>query len=74
MGKMTIRYLDETGDSCREFDTADTVQLEAAEKLFNEKFPGKWAFKVNPDKSSEVLKQFDPTAQEIVISRQLYGG
>jgi hypothetical protein len=75
---MLIRVLNSKGDEPYEFS-----DMKAAKDMFElllESPIGRTAFKVTPSKSgssevdSEMIREFDPTAQEIWFVGQLAGG
>lgn len=71
-----LRVMDHTGDTTREFDTADPVAKEAANALFDEVLKGaNKAWKKQPDGTPATqLRKYDPDAGEILVIRPLQGG
>lgn len=68
------------GDQQTVFNPADPVSLDAAVKLFNETIEKNGGpdvvpvFKKGANGQHEKVKGFDPTADEILVTRQLGGG
>ena len=67
--------MDPTGDSRHEFDPADAVAVAEAEKRFKELTgAGFTAAKRLGEGKSEVIRSFDPTAEETLFMPRLQGG
>jgi hypothetical protein len=67
--------MDHTGDSRHEFDAGDAVALKAAEERFKELTgSGFTAAKRTGDGQSEVVRAFDPMAEEVLFFPRLQGG
>jgi len=67
--------MDKTGDSRHEFDAADAAALADAERRFNELTGlGFTAAARTGSGQSELLRTFDPTAEETVFFPRLQGG
>lgn len=67
--------MDHTGDSRHEFDTKDATAIAAAEARFKELTgSGFTAAKRIGDGKSQVIKAFDPTAEETIFIPRLQGG
>jgi len=71
----TQTVMDHTGDTRHIFDLADLSALAEAERRFKELTgAGFTAAKRLGDGKSEVLKSFDPTAEETLFIPRLRGG
>ena len=67
--------MDHTGDSRHQFDPADAAAVAEAEAPFKELTgAGFTAAKRLGEGKSEVLRSFDPTAEETLFIPQLQGG
>lgn len=67
--------MDHTGDSRHYFNPADDASLAEAKKRFQELAEaGYVAAKRTGNGTSELLRQFDPTAQETLFIPRLVGG
>jgi len=67
--------MDHTGDSRHEFDPADAAAVAEAEKRFKELTgAGFTAAKRLGEGKSELVKSFDPTAEETLFIPRLIGG
>jgi hypothetical protein len=67
--------MDRTGDTRHMFDPADNAALADAERRFKELTgAGFTAAKRLGDGKSEVLRSFDPTAEETLFIPRLQGG
>ena len=67
--------MDRTGDTRHEFDPRDSAALAEAERRFKELTgTGFTAAKRVGDGESEVLRSFDPTAEETIFIPRLKGG
>ena len=67
--------MDHTGDTRHQFDPADVRSVAEAERRFKELTgAGFSAAKRRGDGKSEVLKSFDPTAEETLFIPRLQGG
>src|SRR5580704_6664854 len=67
--------MDRTGDTRHEFDPRDCEALAEAERRFKELTgTGFTAAKRVGDGQSEVLRSFDPTAEETIFIPRLKGG
>ena len=67
--------MDHTGDTRHQFDPADAAALAEAEVRFKELIGvGFTAAKRLDDGKSEVLRSFDPTAEETLFVPRLIGG
>ena len=67
--------MDHTGDTRHQFDPADVSAVAEAERRFQELTgAGFTAAKRLGDGKSEVLKSFDPTAEETLFIPRLQGG
>lgn len=72
MGIMRIQ--DRSGDSVMEWDVADEAAVKAAEKVFNDLLAKQHLGYKKTVEGGEVLRRFDPTAEEIVVAIPLVGG
>ena len=73
----TMRILDASGDTAVAFDTNDPIELERVRVLFDELIghEKRLAFAHSGGGVDPVLiREFDPTAHEIVVTRALAGG
>lgn len=72
----TLNILDESGDSRIQWDRNDPQQVAAARARFDELRAQRYlAYKVNADGGQgEVITQFDPDAERIILHRQMVGG
>jgi hypothetical protein len=67
--------MDATGDTRHEFDASDTVQLAQAEERFRQLTgTGFTAAVRRPDRRAQVVRSFDPTAEETIFVPRLQGG
>jgi hypothetical protein len=67
--------MDRTGDTRHEFDPSDCEALAEAERRFKELTgAGFTAAKRLGDGESELLRSFDPTAEETIFIPRLKGG
>jgi hypothetical protein len=67
--------MDHTGDTRHQFDSADPGAVAEAERRFRELTgSGFTAAKRMDDRRSEVVKTFDPTAEETLFIPRLQGG
>jgi hypothetical protein len=67
--------MDHTGDTRHQFDPADAAAVVEAERRFDELTGhGFTAAKRLDDGKSEVVKRFDPTAEETLFIPRLEGG
>ena len=67
--------MDHTGDTRHQFDPADAAAVAEAERRFDELTGhGFTAAKRLDDGKSEVVKRFDPTAEETLFIPRLQGG
>ena len=68
--------LDHTGDTRLMWDKKAKPEVKAAQELFDKmKAKGYLAYTVNKDGSpGEVINEFDPKAEKIIMSPQLVGG
>lgn len=67
--------MDHTGDTRHEFDAKDTAAIAAAETRFLELTgAGFTAGKRVGEGKTELLKKFDPTAEETIFFPRLQGG
>lgn len=70
-----ICVLDHTGDTRTEWDVNDVASVCEARKVFNEFRERNYiAYKKTGEGTGEQVRDFDPTAEEIVMSRPLVGG
>jgi len=74
IGRMSV--MDHTGHREVVWDSKDRLSVEAAERVFNElKSEGKLLYRAEPGSDDgQLLRRFDPTAQEIVVSPRNVGG
>ena len=70
-----LLVMDHTGHSVQAFDPKDVVSLQEAERRFAE-LTGKGftAAKITGDGKNPIIRQFDPTAEEILMIPRLRGG
>ena len=67
--------MDATGDTRHEFDPADKGALTEAERRFNELTGAGFTAAVRRDEGgSELIRSFDPAAEETVFFPRLKGG
>jgi hypothetical protein len=67
--------MDHTGDTRHEFNPADAAELKAAEERFKEITGlGFTAAKRIGEGESQVIRSFDPTAEETIFIPRLQGG
>lgn len=70
-----LAILDHTGDTKVRFDPADTASVDQAQKAWDAaKEKGYLAYAVRGGDGAEIMREFDPTAPQIVMSPQLVGG
>lgn len=71
-----IMVLDGSGDSRFMWSKDNPDEIDAAKKTFKRlKDKGYLAYKVKSDGSrGEVIREFDPTAEKIIMAPQLVGG
>lgn len=74
MGQLAI--LDATGDTKIIWDPNNTDEVENARRSFTDlRAKGYLAYKVTPDGSKgEVIREFDPDAEKIILAPPLRGG
>lgn len=72
----TIHAMDETGDTRTMWDRDKLAEVEAAKAQFDAlKAKGYLAYTVQDNGTKgEVIREFDPNAQAIIMSPQLVGG
>ena len=70
-----LLVMDHTGHSEQSFNPNDIVSLQEAERRFAE-LTGKGftAAKITGDGNNPIIRQFDPTAEEILMIPRLRGG
>jgi hypothetical protein len=67
--------MDHTGDTRHQFDSADVANVAEAERRFKELTGhGFTAAKRMDDGRSQIVKTFDPTAEETLFIPRLQGG
>jgi hypothetical protein len=73
---MTMHVLDVTGDTVHRWDPRKPEEVEAVRTLFNSlKKQGWLAYTVTDgDGQGEVIREFDPRAGKIMMSRHPVGG
>ncbi len=72
-----LHVMDHTGDTKLVWDGDAGPEVEAAREMFDKlKGDGYLAYTVNPADGSkgDVIREFDPSAQAIIMSPQLVGG
>jgi hypothetical protein len=70
-----LRVLNQSGDTTLEWDVKDPISVEAVEKEFNQIIKeGYMAFKVDSPTEGELIRNFDPTAEEIIMTAPMVGG
>ena len=70
-----LLVMDHTGHSVQTFDPKDVVSLQEAERRFAELTgEGFTAAKITGDGKNPIIRQFDPTAEEILMIPRLRGG
>ena len=72
-----LHVMDHTGDTKLVWDGDAGPEVEAARDMFNTlKEQGYLAYSVDPADGSkgEIIREFDPTAEAIIMSPQLQGG
>jgi hypothetical protein len=75
MSISTLRSLDGTGDTRVNWDPDNASEVEAARAHYDSlKAKGYLAYRVQGEGQGEVIRQFDPTASEIIMAPQLVGG
>lgn len=71
----TMRIQDQTGDTELQWDVADKKSVIHAESIFAGLMAkNHMAYKTDSKGGGEVIKKFDPTANEIVVAVPLIGG
>jgi hypothetical protein len=73
----TLHVLDQTGDTRTTWDPEVEEEVDAARLVFaGLKAKGYLAYSVDPSDGSkgEVIREFDPAAQAIIMSPQMQGG
>ena len=67
--------MDKTGDTRHEFDPADGAALAEAERRFNQLTGAGFTAAVRKDQDrSELVRSFDPAAEETIFFPRLKGG
>lgn len=68
--------LDDTGDTKVLWDQAQTAEVSAARAMFQKlKAEGYLAYRVDrTGEKAEVLHEFDPTAEKVILSPPMRGG
>jgi len=70
-----MRILDRNGDTALEWDLRKKKTVEEVEKVFNEIVKqGFIAVRVDSPTEGEVIRKFDPTAKEIIVTAPMVGG
>jgi hypothetical protein len=70
-----LRIQDATGDSELRWDVADKKSVAAANAIVDKLMDkGHIAYKTDKQGGGEVIKSFDPNAEEIVVAVPLIGG
>ena len=70
-----LRILDQNGDTALEWDVADDLSVEEVREKFDELVSaGHLAYRIDSPTSGEVIRNFDPTAEEIIVTAPLVGG
>lgn len=75
--KNQLIVMDRTGDSRMDFTPDDTVAVAAAMEKFRELVGGKKYLATVPGENGEpgrIIREFDPTAREIILHAPLIGG
>jgi len=74
MGAMAV--MDQTGDTKSIWDAGNPDEVEAARDQFNKlKRKGYVAYRVGEDgKATEVMREFDPRAEKVILRPQAAGG
>lgn len=71
----TMRIQDRSGDTEMTWDKADSGSVEAAKAIFaGLMVKGHMAYKTDKKGGGEVIKAFDPAADDIVVTVPLAGG
>lgn len=72
----TLAVLDRTGDTRLEWDPERRDEVDAARKMFAELKAKRYlAYRCDADGNrGEVIREFDPEAERIVMTPQLVGG
>lgn len=73
----TLHRLDETGDTITSWNRMDDLEVAAAKSVFDSlRGEGYMAYRLDGDGGGggAVLKDFDPDAQQIILSPPLVGG
>lgn len=71
-----MRIMDPTGDSKIMWDPANSDEVEAARKTFNDLRAKRFvAYSVAPSGSKgEVIREFDPRAEKLIMAPPMVGG
>ena len=75
-GKSVLHVLDKTGDTKQVWDSRNEAEVEVARAAFDSLTKkGYLAFSVKKDGSKgEVIREFDPKAEKIILSPPMQGG
>ena len=72
-GKLIV--LNESGDTVHDWDSEDPISLDIVRGVFSEKLSqGHLAYRMEGRGSGVVVKEFDPSAEEIVLAPPMVGG
>lgn len=70
-----LRIQDKTGDTEMTWNPNDSASVKAAAEIFKALLDkGHMAYKTDSKGGGEVVRTFDPTAEEIVVTVPLVGG
>jgi len=70
-----MRILDSTGDTALEWDLRKKGSVEAVKQTFDQIIKeGYMAVRIDSPTEGEVIRKFDPTAKEIIVTAPMVGG
>lgn len=76
MSTGTLSVLDNSGDSRHQWDTSNDDEVAAARAVFDDftKTKKYLAYRVTDDGKGEQMREFDPSAGEVILAPQTVGG
>jgi len=70
-----MRILDQSGDTALEWDLRKKESVQAVKQAFDQIIKeGYMAVRIDSPTEGEVIRKFDPTAKEIIVTAPMVGG